>query len=527
MKINVLVICSIIVATNLYSQQIVIPPSPTAASLGRYADIQVNLYTGKPNITIPIWEINENDIRLPIYLTYLADGIKVEEIASWIGFGWSLNAGGVITRSVRGNPDDNSLTDIHTNWWDMEWPGWIDDQKHYAGYEPEANFSDYDYIPYLIENMSQNEEDINYWTYLADFTVIDPYFEYELDGEPDIFYYNFLGHTGTFYFDKDRQISPEIYQPFQFSYNQDANGNIISFQIIDDKGFVYIFENVEETELLNTSYSLGYNALLGEYNQAMNRKMIFNSSWYLSKIETPLGKVVTFTYAQEGLIYNTRLSQYYDASIANEVHVYGNYASETNISSLRLSSIETDVTLINFIPGNEREDLDGNSKVLREIQIFSKYDLVHPVRIFQLEHGYFLSPNVDTERPEDFKRLYLISVQEIGVNNVANPPYTFGYNYNYSSNVYLPERLSFEQDLWGYYNANGSTNSLIPELHVYPGLNDEFRIYEKKNYSGTHYVLESEYFVDRLPDEPKMMHCILNRITYPTGGYRIFEAGYE
>ena len=83
----------------------VIPPSPTAASLGEYGDIPVSTYTGIPNISIPLYQIQSRDLSLPISLSYHAGGVKVEEEASWVGLGWSLNAGGVITRSIRGLDD--------------------------------------------------------------------------------------------------------------------------------------------------------------------------------------------------------------------------------------------------------------------------------------------------------------------------------------------------------------------------------------------------------------------------------------
>jgi hypothetical protein len=35
-------------------------------------------------------------------------GIKVEEVASSVGLGWAFNNGGVITRNVRGMPDDKT-----------------------------------------------------------------------------------------------------------------------------------------------------------------------------------------------------------------------------------------------------------------------------------------------------------------------------------------------------------------------------------------------------------------------------------
>ena len=81
-------------------------PSPTASSLGKYADIPVSYHTGVPNISVPLYTINEGDLSLPISLSYHAAGIRVDEISSPIGLGWSLNAGGMISRTINGGPDE-------------------------------------------------------------------------------------------------------------------------------------------------------------------------------------------------------------------------------------------------------------------------------------------------------------------------------------------------------------------------------------------------------------------------------------
>src|SRR6202012_3399330 len=91
---------------RVYDLQNVTPPSPNAASLGQYADWPVNLFTGLPEINIPIYALKGRNLSVPIGLSYHASGIKVGENASCVGLGWSLQAGGVITRSVRGLPDD-------------------------------------------------------------------------------------------------------------------------------------------------------------------------------------------------------------------------------------------------------------------------------------------------------------------------------------------------------------------------------------------------------------------------------------
>jgi len=79
-----------------------IPPSPTAYELGKYGQIPIGLFTGTPNINIPLYEYKTKNLSVPISLSYNSNGIKVDQIESNVGLGWSLNAGGVISRIIRG-----------------------------------------------------------------------------------------------------------------------------------------------------------------------------------------------------------------------------------------------------------------------------------------------------------------------------------------------------------------------------------------------------------------------------------------
>ena len=60
----------------------------------------VDPFTGNFRYSIPLMEIGS----LPLELSYASDS-KMEDEASWVGLGWSLNPG-AITRQVRGIPDD-------------------------------------------------------------------------------------------------------------------------------------------------------------------------------------------------------------------------------------------------------------------------------------------------------------------------------------------------------------------------------------------------------------------------------------
>ena len=60
-------------------------PNPTASSFGKYGDIPVSHFTGVPNISIPIYTLQEGKLTLPISLSYHASGVKMAELASWVG----------------------------------------------------------------------------------------------------------------------------------------------------------------------------------------------------------------------------------------------------------------------------------------------------------------------------------------------------------------------------------------------------------------------------------------------------------
>ncbi len=61
---------------------------------------------GKPQVSIPIYTINEKDINFSLSLFYNSAGFKLNEESSEIGLGWGMS-GGSITRIVKDLPDDD------------------------------------------------------------------------------------------------------------------------------------------------------------------------------------------------------------------------------------------------------------------------------------------------------------------------------------------------------------------------------------------------------------------------------------
>lgn len=107
---------------NLYAQVgdvKVIPPTPEAASLGKFGSVPMGSYTGAASFSIPLYTVKGKNLEVPVTLNYSSNGIRVEDIAPWTGHGWTLNAGGIINRTVLDLADEtrnfNILPNIETN----------------------------------------------------------------------------------------------------------------------------------------------------------------------------------------------------------------------------------------------------------------------------------------------------------------------------------------------------------------------------------------------------------------------------
>lgn len=165
--------CLLAQPLNSQVKDVIMPP-PNAASLGKYGDIPVSYYTGVPNVDIPIYTVKEGSLSLPVSLSYHAGGMKVGEPCSWVGLGWSLQAGGLISRTIIGKPDERA-DGYFTTGRDLSYGGGVMPQNGYVQ-------------PYDLCTGNK-------------------------DGEPDVFSFSVGGYNGKFYFDKDKDPSTTVYDP--------------------------------------------------------------------------------------------------------------------------------------------------------------------------------------------------------------------------------------------------------------------------------------------------------------------------
>jgi YD repeat-containing protein len=453
----------------------VIPPSPNAASLGKYGDIPVSNYTGVPNISIPLFDIKEGDIHVPISLNYHASGIRVEEEASWMGLGWSLDAGGVVTKSVVGLDDEFGM-------------GYLNSEAM-----PEPTRSSYVHVNGGLYNWKTQNM---YCTPRVNGAVVDYSGKFTIialsDQQPDRYYYNFGGASGKFVIDKAKKVLFSEQQKVKITYA--ANGWVITAS----NGLKYEFYDKEAM----------FNAVGADP---------ISASYYLTKITSPTGDVVNFFYENTGAVYSQpSLSEgSYSGGGAKRPEPFRK-VSYTQHNSIALSKIVWRSGQVIFErDAAEREDVTGANR-LKKVKVYNSplvADQSSFVREFEMTSSYFISQyGANYSAPTDVafskrgKRLRLDKVTERN-GATEKPPYVFSYN-----STPLPDKTSYSRDHWGYYNGAYNTTLLTP----YKGLLTVSPQNNNKNYLDLPGA-------DRAAKETYMKASILEKIEYPTGGTTSFE----
>ena len=77
-----------------------------------FQDAPVSLYTGRASVNIPLGGISSGNLSESVSISYQTGGLPVNQVAECVGLGWSLNAGGSITRKVNGLPDEYQADDL-------------------------------------------------------------------------------------------------------------------------------------------------------------------------------------------------------------------------------------------------------------------------------------------------------------------------------------------------------------------------------------------------------------------------------
>lgn len=472
-----------------------VQPAPNAAALGKYVDYPISYYTGTPDISVPLYNLKDGAAGVNVSLSYHPSGIRVSELASWVGLGWALNAGGMITRTIKGAPDEGSR---------------ISSSGTPRGYWADSGLTKLAHLP-TTNNSTQSmvDSNINLGT-----NTIPQIIAGGSDGEPDIFTFNFGGYSGKFVFDEYRIPRLLSTQDIQISYTSVGGTGFTTWLFITPDGTKYYFGENSKYEV-NSTNSVG--ALI-------DPNSTYPTTWLLTRVVYPNTKdTVNYNYTaesysyfdlgQESKIYlpgGTNGTSTVNACAVSDYMDLPSIVYKTAVSGFRLSSIQSRNYNISFIGTIVRQDLTGTSYELDSVKIFNTGGQC--IKGFLLSYGYFTSSTANNysgtvsskiSDSTDSKRLKLLSVKEISGDGLSTKP---AYVFNYQESQQLPRRLSYDQDHWGFSN-NGGNKRFTPRV----------------NHSICNSLTTSYTFAIRDPNWPAMQAFSIKSIKDPLGVVTNFE----
>ena len=476
-----------------------VPQTPEAAAFVKYGNIPVNMYTGTPNISVPLHTLQGREFSLPIALSYDASGIKVDQIATWVGLGWNLNAGGAITRQVQGIPDGYGLY------------GKI--------YDPEIQ----DFIQYASQNnmsMGTIHPTARHRKY---FEITRELANGQVDLQPDLFPFSIHGLSGTLFIDYKQKTAYCMEHPNLkvelglFLGDSNPVTQLRSWKLTAEDGTQYLFEKQEITN---------HRGQAGPRHPGFSYRYV--SAWYISKIISPNQRdVIEFTYSSTSPWVNKQDITHTFSGVSvvnretNSSECGGNsspiqflpgpsdasyWAEQPYLESIRINGYKRAVF---YKSSTDRKDLKGRKRLIAA----NFYD---PLGRSLISHVKLTNGNPDGRDPgfyfgnpqsfdEKQMRLMLKGVEFYGDLASSNKPQQ-SYSFEYFEPRKVPKRGSFAADMAGYYNGQVQNPSLIPQyvengVNLYPG------------------------GANRKPNLTACKVGTLKKITYPTGGETNFDYG--
>ena len=268
-------------------------PSVESYQMTRCGNLLPSLYTGAMTFSLPLMTYSDPDFTIPVTLQYSYDGYKPGQHSGTVGYGWYLDCGGVITREVRGIPDEGDLDG--GGGYNCPVFGW----RHAGSYRDSLEIH-----PDRVYSFRKRPEDHSSTeSYVGLLSSYDPFNDkpvyaavsgsgqgYSLyDTAPDIYHFRFLGHSGDFMMLTDGSV--RVYNsdiPYgELSVRFTDYGNdpcYVTITLTTGDGYEYKFvpEGVSETPDAGGDHPL--------------RPSKSVSAYRLAEIVAPNRRKVTFTY---------------------------------------------------------------------------------------------------------------------------------------------------------------------------------------------------------------------------------------
>jgi len=384
-----------------------LPPAPNAAAIAKAGIFSLNKNTGAPSVNVPLYTLKGRKLAVNVGLSYATNGIKVDEIASRVGMGWSLNAGGVVTRIVRGAPDERLPRKYPT--------------------EPVGNnWATYNYMKEV--SLSDNTTGV--------------------DAQPDLFNFNFNGFSGSFVFDENMHVVQVPYGNLKIEYDF-ATAATWNFKITTPDGVRYFFGGPNTTEKTKRDNTCG-----------KSFDTYLATSWYLKKIEHPTGDVIIFSYNSLEYTYDNGSSESrelvteYQASggncnfgVSTPQLTASNCVNYTRTQGYYLTDIGSSAGSVHFTYTTRS---DCSDVLLSGVSVYNSIGGTNRVKNYDF---FYLHANTAP---------YLSMIKDNSQETNEGIYYQFVYN----DPGARPARLSKSQDHWGFYNGKNNSTLLPHEFSL-------------------------------------------------------------
>lgn len=288
---------------NNYIPNITIAP-PQVASLSKVEEIPVDISTGRFNYTIPIFEIQEKNLSLPINLSYNYSGLQIDETPGYAGVGWTFNIGGSIMHTINGQNDE---------------------------YHEYDKIAIYKYVnnlyPYNDYSTPEGKTTINHF--------LESVANGLIDGQADKYNVNIGNINCSFYLDKDNNPI------FLKNENYKLSGNSsIGFTLTDDQGINYVF-NLAQTANKVTE----------------NDQYDYISAFLITEINFPnTSNKINFEYGNP----EQHNSFYKSQSLIKTTDVWGIYQNDYSLRTNTTTTILNTTRLNKIITSNYTVNLEYN-----------------------------------------------------------------------------------------------------------------------------------------------------------------------
>lgn len=490
--------------------------APQVWSFMRYGNIQPNLYTGTLNYSIPIYTIKSPSFELPISLTYSSNGYIPNVQTSEVGLGWFLNAGGYVTREVRGMPDEKVIpysdgpdgVGVTLNGHDGVLKGFYHLQTDQVTYPSPANYGRLFCLHFKWPS-----------TLLISKNVVPfrPLTCYET--ESDLYNFQCGDMKGSFYITPNDILIFNTDKPqgeYRIDISQLEHG-IIVIETAD--GYEYTFGDPAKLAMLDhTTDPLSPGEEDGDGNPLLP-KVDWSNTWPISKIKAPDQRHVYFEYDQAAPVLD--IIRPYVTGKMGRPNI--NYQEDTPNSGVWVPSASRKITIRGhqYVTRLKKITTDFGEEVVFDYDIkvgecaqFRQSDLSDEYTFSGLNNNGRLS-KITIKAGDLIKEYVLSHGYAYGLN--TNPvmflksitiPGEGLYSMDYwDENKTFPHHGTTGIDHWGYYNNRNiyDFDALIPQISLDANYDEIITGYK------------------RAPNFLGARMGMLKKITYPTKGYSTFE----